>query len=122
VQVGFRAKGVSREHRRRAGESTHRQDRLRRTGLEYFLRRPPRLPETPGERKIIVILQRDGGQCENLHVVRGFHSLLIHVLGRNEEGDFDATLLELPGDGESGKEMPARPAAGDGDERRWCVG
>ena len=71
-----------------------------------------------GEGKIIPVLQPDGGQRENFHAARGFHGLLVHVLGRNEQRDGAAALLELFRDGETRKQMPARAAAGDGDEGR----
>ena len=64
-------------------------------------------------------MKSDGGQGENFHPTRGFHRLLVNVLGRNEQGDVATSLPELFRDGESRKEMPASPAAGDGDEGRF---
>ncbi len=68
------------------------------------------------------ILQGDGRQGDDFHARRGFHGLLVHVLGRNEQGHGAAALLELFGHGQTGKQMPARAAAGDGDEGRFGSG
>ena len=113
----MRPKTFGRENRRRAGEAAHRKHGVRRARFEkLFAARYD--CQKPRSEKRNAALQRDGGQRDNLHAMRGFHGLLIHVLRRNEQRDVAAALEQLLRHGQAGKEMPARPAAGDGDEGR----
>ena len=122
VQKCFGAEILSDPDRRRAGESAHGENGIGPTGFENFPRRKQRLHKAADERKIIAILQSDRRQREDFHAASGFHGFLIHLLGRNQQGHGAAALLQLLSDGQSGKQMPARAAAGNGDEGHFGSG
>ena len=67
-------------------------------------------------------MEGNGGQRQYFHAARGLDGLLVHLLGRDEQGHCATALLELFGDGQAGEKMPPRAAAGDGDEGRWGGG
>src|SRR6185503_13947226 len=84
VEKSLRAGHFPGQHRRRAGETAHRQNSDGLSPAKNFSRSQKGFSKTFAKRKIISVLQTDGGQRKNLHAVRGFHGLLVNVLGRDE--------------------------------------
>ena len=118
MEKSFDAQTARRQHRRGTGEPTHRQHGIRPAGFEMFARRAPRLAEAAQESEPAAPLQRDGRKGDNFKSARGFHGLLIHIFWRNQNRDRTPAHKNLPGYGQTWKEMTTGPAASDGDVRR----
>src|ERR1017187_7123135 len=112
---------LRRQNRRRACEASHCQGGLWGALFEQPRRRTVGLDESANESEFAAVFQTDRRQCDDLHAEKAFHGLLIHFLWRDEQHWLATALHKLIGHRQSGKEMPARPTAGDGDTERWFV-
>ena len=65
---------------------------LRRSRFEPLFGHAIRLPETAHERAELTLDQSDRREREDFHAGRRLHGLLVHFLGRDEEGDGWAAL------------------------------